>query len=74
MKLTATLGALAIGFLLAAVASTTSQERKGVISHPPLFKTTLPGTALTKAELEAAIEGHVLAEASLLGTYQKGDP
>lgn len=36
--------------------------------------TTLPDKALTKAELEAAIKGHVLAEASLMGTYQKGDP
>jgi Raf kinase inhibitor-like YbhB/YbcL family protein len=36
--------------------------------------TTLPDEPLTKAELEAAIEGHVIAEASLMGTYQKGDP
>ena len=36
--------------------------------------TTLPDKAFTKAELEAAIKGHVLAEASLMGTYQKGDP
>jgi hypothetical protein len=36
--------------------------------------TTLPEKALTKAELEAAILGRVLAEASLMGTYQKGDP
>ncbi|HSD92231.1 MAG TPA: YbhB/YbcL family Raf kinase inhibitor-like protein [Methyloceanibacter sp.] len=35
---------------------------------------TLPNKALTKAELEAAMNGHVLAEASLMGTYQKGDP
>jgi Raf kinase inhibitor-like YbhB/YbcL family protein len=34
----------------------------------------LPHKALTKAELEAAMNGHVLAEASLMGTYQKGDP
>ncbi len=27
----------------------------------------------TKAELEAAMKGHVLAEAELIGTYQKGD-
>ncbi len=33
----------------------------------------LPANALTKAELEAAIEGHVLAKAELMGTYQKGD-
>ena len=33
----------------------------------------LPAKALTKAELEAAIEGHVLAKAELMGTYQKGD-
>jgi hypothetical protein len=36
--------------------------------------TTLADKALTKAELEAAISGHVLAEAALMGTYQKGDP
>jgi len=36
--------------------------------------TTLPVTALTKADIEAAIEGHVLAQAELMGTYQKGDP
>jgi Raf kinase inhibitor-like YbhB/YbcL family protein len=36
--------------------------------------TLLPSKALTKAELEAAMQGHVLAEASLIGTYQKGDP
>jgi Raf kinase inhibitor-like YbhB/YbcL family protein len=36
--------------------------------------TTLPSKPLTKAELEAAIQGHVLAEGSLMGTYQKGDP
>jgi Raf kinase inhibitor-like YbhB/YbcL family protein len=36
--------------------------------------TALPDKAFTKAELEAAIKGHVLAEASLMGTYQKGDP
>lgn len=28
--------------------------------------------APTKAELEQAMEGHVLAGASLMGTYQKG--
>jgi len=27
----------------------------------------------TKAELEAAMQGHVLAQAELIGTYQKGD-
>jgi hypothetical protein len=27
----------------------------------------------TKAQLEAAMKGHVLAEAELIGTYQKGD-
>lgn len=33
---------------------------------------TLPaGGAFTKAELEEAIEGHVLAKAELMGTYQK---
>lgn len=36
--------------------------------------TTLPLTALTKADIEAAIEGHILAQAELMGTYQKGDP
>jgi Raf kinase inhibitor-like YbhB/YbcL family protein len=35
---------------------------------------TLPVKALTKADIEAAIKGHVLAEAELIGTYQKGDP
>jgi Raf kinase inhibitor-like YbhB/YbcL family protein len=34
----------------------------------------LPAKVFTKAELEAAMKGHVLAEASLMGTYQKGDP
>lgn len=29
--------------------------------------------APTKAQLEAAMKGHVLAEAQLIGTYQKGD-
>jgi len=36
--------------------------------------TTLPPQALTKADIEAAIKGHVLAQAELMGTYQKGDP
>jgi Raf kinase inhibitor-like YbhB/YbcL family protein len=36
--------------------------------------TMLPARPLTKTELEAAMHGHVLAEASLMGTYQKGDP
>jgi Raf kinase inhibitor-like YbhB/YbcL family protein len=36
--------------------------------------TVLPKEALTKAELEAAMTGHVLAHAELIGTYQKGDP
>jgi Raf kinase inhibitor-like YbhB/YbcL family protein len=36
--------------------------------------TVLPAKALTKAELEAAMAGHVLAQAELIGTYQKGDP
>jgi Raf kinase inhibitor-like YbhB/YbcL family protein len=35
---------------------------------------TLPLKTPTKAELEAAMKGHVLAEAELIGTYQKGDP
>ncbi len=34
----------------------------------------LPAKALSKAELEAAMEGHVLGKAELMGTYQKGDP
>ena len=34
--------------------------------------TALPGLATpTKAQLEAAMKGHVLAEAELMGTYQK---
>jgi len=36
--------------------------------------TTLPTTPMTKAALEAAMEGHVLARVELMGTYQKGDP
>jgi Raf kinase inhibitor-like YbhB/YbcL family protein len=36
--------------------------------------TTLPTKALTKAELEAAMQGHIVAQAQLMGTYQKGDP
>jgi Raf kinase inhibitor-like YbhB/YbcL family protein len=35
--------------------------------------TTLPSKPLTKAELELAMKGHVLAQAELMGTYQKGD-
>jgi hypothetical protein len=35
--------------------------------------TTLDLTHPTKAELEAAMKGHVLAQAELIGTYQKGD-
>ena len=35
---------------------------------------TLPPKALTKAELEAEIKGHILAQAELMATYQKGDP
>lgn len=34
---------------------------------------TLPPAPLTKAALEAAMQGHVLAQAELMGTYQKGD-
>jgi Raf kinase inhibitor-like YbhB/YbcL family protein len=34
---------------------------------------TLPEKPLTKPELEAAMKGHVLAQAELIGTYQKGD-
>lgn len=36
--------------------------------------TVLPAEVLTKPELEAAMTGHVLAQAELIGTYQKGDP
>jgi Raf kinase inhibitor-like YbhB/YbcL family protein len=36
--------------------------------------TTLPDTALTKAGLEAAMAGHILAQAELMATFQKGDP
>lgn len=35
---------------------------------------TLPAKTLTKADIEGAIKGHVLAQAELMGTYQKGDP
>jgi Raf kinase inhibitor-like YbhB/YbcL family protein len=34
----------------------------------------LPAEPMTKAELEGAMQGHTLAQASLMGTYQKGDP
>ena len=34
----------------------------------------LPAKALTKADVESAIKGHVLAQAELIGTYQQGDP
>jgi Raf kinase inhibitor-like YbhB/YbcL family protein len=34
----------------------------------------LPAEALTKAGLEAAMTDHVLAQAELMATYQKGDP
>lgn len=34
----------------------------------------LPPAPLTKSALEAAMQGHVLAQAELMGTYQKGDP
>jgi Raf kinase inhibitor-like YbhB/YbcL family protein len=37
--------------------------------------TTLPaGKPMDKAALEAAMKGHVLARAELVGTYRKGDP
>jgi Raf kinase inhibitor-like YbhB/YbcL family protein len=35
--------------------------------------TTLDLGAATKADLQAAMKGHVLAAAELIGTYQKGD-
>jgi len=35
--------------------------------------TVLPAAAMSKAALEAAMEGHVLARVELMGTYQKGD-
>lgn len=35
---------------------------------------TLPAKELSKSALEAAMKGHVLAQAELIGTYQKGDP
>jgi Raf kinase inhibitor-like YbhB/YbcL family protein len=34
---------------------------------------TLPLKQATKAELESAMQGHVLEKAELIGTYQKGD-
>jgi Raf kinase inhibitor-like YbhB/YbcL family protein len=34
----------------------------------------LPAKPLNKAELERAIEGHVLGKAELMATFQKGDP
>jgi Raf kinase inhibitor-like YbhB/YbcL family protein len=34
----------------------------------------LPPAPMTKPALEAAMRGHVLAQAELMGTYQKGDP
>jgi Raf kinase inhibitor-like YbhB/YbcL family protein len=34
---------------------------------------TLPAKPVTRSELEAAMKGHVLAQAELIGTYQKGD-
>lgn len=36
--------------------------------------TVLPARAMTKAELETAMEGHIVGQAELIGTYQKGDP
>ncbi len=36
--------------------------------------TVLPTAAMTKAALEAAMDGHILARTELMGTYQKGDP
>jgi Raf kinase inhibitor-like YbhB/YbcL family protein len=36
--------------------------------------TMLPAKPLDKQALEAAMQGHVLAKAELVGTFQKGDP
>jgi Raf kinase inhibitor-like YbhB/YbcL family protein len=36
--------------------------------------TALPAEPMTKPQLETAMEGHILARAELIGTYQKGDP
>jgi Raf kinase inhibitor-like YbhB/YbcL family protein len=38
------------------------------------LNTLLPAQVFTKAELEAAMKDHILAETALMGTYQKGDP
>ncbi|MEZ0282652.1 YbhB/YbcL family Raf kinase inhibitor-like protein, partial [Methyloceanibacter sp.] len=35
--------------------------------------TTIDLSEATKADLQAAMKGHVLAAAELVGTYQKGD-
>jgi phosphatidylethanolamine-binding protein (PEBP) family uncharacterized protein len=34
---------------------------------------TLDLTGATKSQIERAMQGHVLASAQLIGTYQKGD-
>ena len=34
----------------------------------------MPDTPMDKAGLEAAMKGHILAQAALVGTYRKGDP
>ena len=34
----------------------------------------MPDTPMDKTGLEAAMKGHVLAQAELVGTYRKGDP
>ena len=68
----------------AATASTTSKKAGYGGPCPPIGRhryfhklyaldTTLDLTQPTKAELEAAMKGHVLAQAELIGTYQKGD-
>ena len=67
-----------------AVEGTNDQKRVGyqgpcppIGRHRYFFKLcalddTLPaGKALTKAELETAIKGHIVAQAELMGTYQK---
>jgi phosphatidylethanolamine-binding protein (PEBP) family uncharacterized protein len=46
----------------------------GTSALPEGANTKLPAKPMIKAELEAAMKGHVLAKAELVATYQKGDP